>query len=162
MQIKVSVHSCCLNRELKAEPQRGLQDKFFGLLSCSRCLEKIGPKLPLLPVCVNPYPTGLRYGFEERGAMLKEMGMEGSCCGALTIRVPSGRVVDHISGLLDGLRYSGLSGEEGKAATFPELIRLYYFPFREATDTRMLSVTLRTHRFNLYRNRQTIPWGLFF
>lgn len=34
MQIKASFHSCWLNRELKAEPQRGLQDKFFGLWSC--------------------------------------------------------------------------------------------------------------------------------
>lgn len=53
--------------------------------------------------------------------------MQGSLCRALAIGVPGGRGQIMSARSLDGLCCSSLSGEEGKAATFPELIRLYYF-----------------------------------
>lgn len=63
------------------------------------------------------------------------------------------------SRLLDGPCCSSLSGEEGKAATFPELIRLYYFlSGKPQTESSLLLWELK--RFTL-RNSQTIPWDLF-
>lgn len=59
--------------------------------------------------------------------MCTEVGMEGSLCRALDIGVPAGWVAHRVLQLLDGLCCSSLSAEEEKAATFPELIRLYYF-----------------------------------
>lgn len=80
-----------------------------------------------------------------------KMGMERSRCGALTSGDPSGRVTDHVLRVAGWAALLQLIWRGREAATFPELIQLYYFLFQEATDIRTLPIVLCTHRFTLYK-----------
>lgn len=118
--------------------------------------------MPLSPARVNPYLKGLCSGFEEKGAMCMETGMAGSCCRASTGGVPGGRVTDHILQVAGWACCSGLSGEEGKTATFPELIRLYYFLFGKPQIEECCLLPWELTDSLYIRNSQTVPWDLFF
>lgn len=112
------------------------------------------------PVCHVHQPSSKRaeLWFPGKGSDVHRNGNEGSLCRALAI----GSLVlgDQImsSRLLDGLCCSSLSGEEGKAATFLELIRLYYF--LSGKPEIASSLLLWEFKRSTLRNSQTIFWDL--